>query len=335
MKRAILIFGLAVSIGQTERLSAQEDPWAGTPQKAFFESKIIEIYQCTTCHTVAGSGGTVGPILDRVGIRREEEWLRRWLKDPGSIKTGTKMPKFDFTPEEFDQVVEHLTNMKLPLRTNEILSKPISETEQGALLFEDYDCLACHRIGSEGRFVGPNLTWVGSRKEPAWETVWLHDPNAWKPGTFMPNFNLPKAANQALTAFLHTLQGQRNSEAQLWEFQTNFFLGNKDHRRGQLIYERFGCWSCHQMDGSGGEKNPNAAPDGLTPNIRTTTNDFSLAAVKTRLSKRQVPKAINPTSMAAPFTCPAYATEMNDDEFSDLYAFLKTFAPQKPKFRFR
>ena len=89
------------------------------------------------------------------------------------------------------------------------------------------------------------------------------------------------------------------------------------------------------MDGSGREKNPNAAPDGLTPNIRAATNDFSLAALKTRLSECQVPKAINTASTAAPFACPAYATEMNDDEFSDLYAFLKTFAPQKPKFKFR
>ena len=35
----------------------------------------------------------MGPILNRVGARRTEDWLRRWLADPQHVKPNTKMPK--------------------------------------------------------------------------------------------------------------------------------------------------------------------------------------------------------------------------------------------------
>ncbi len=37
---------------------------------------------CSKCHTVGGRGGTIGPDLGDVGVRRNAEYLRRALTDP-------------------------------------------------------------------------------------------------------------------------------------------------------------------------------------------------------------------------------------------------------------
>ena len=202
--RWCLGMALGLALAAAAGTAAPSSPWDGTPQEAFLEGPIVRKYQCVTCHTITARGGTVGPILNLVGLRRSEQWLRDWLEDPNSVKPGTKMPKFAFTSEQFELAVTSLTNMKRPLRTQEILDGSGSSAEKGEALFRDYDCSACHRIGDEGRFVGPDLTWVGVRKPEAWERIWLRDPAAFKPGTFMPNFRIPPEGVTHLAAFLHT-----------------------------------------------------------------------------------------------------------------------------------
>lgn len=319
----------------TQLRSGEDKDWSGTPQEAFLNSEIVKSYQCTSCHTIGERGGTVGPILNQVSNRRSEDWLRRWLADPQAVKPGTKMPNFDFPPDQLDLAVSYLTKMKKELHTEEILAKDVSLTEKGKLLFEDYDCLGCHRIGSKGRFIGPDLTWVGIRKTENWEKTWLKNPDAFKPGTFMPNFHIPPQGIEALTAFLHTQQGQANNESQEWEFRTNFFLGNIDKERGELVFKRFACWACHGEAGTGGIKNPNMAPDEMMPPLRNTANDYTLEQFTQRLKSKVYPKALDANRPAPPFFCPDYANHMDPEEISDLYAYLKSFAPKKNRWRFK
>lgn len=333
-----IVTGVVLILVLSVVLSAQDgennDIWRGTPQEAFLKSEIVQSYQCTSCHTITERGGTVGPILNHVGNRRAKDWLMEWLSDPQQVKPGTKMPKFDFTPEQLGMAVDYLTNMKKELRTDDILSENVSLVEKGELLFEDYDCVACHRNGSEGRFVGPDLTWVGLRKTEDWEQIWLADPPAFKPDTFMPNFHIPKKGIEALAAFLHTQQGQKNSDSQEWEFRANFFLGNNARERGELVFKRFACWACHGENGRGGIRNPNMAPDEIMPTLKKTAVKYTEAELLERLKQKTVPEALDPTKPAPPFFCPDYGNYMDASEFSDLYAYLKSYAPKKQKWRF-
>lgn len=317
-------------------LEAQATRWAGTPQEEFYNSALVKKYQCDTCHTIMENGGTVGPILNQVGNRRDVDWLRRWIRDPQEVKPGTKMPKFNFNEEEYNDVINHLSRLKQPLNTGEILHASHGTAgETGEALFRDYDCYACHRIGREGRFVGPDLTWVGIRKTEEWESVWLKDPPAWKPGTFMPNFHLDAESIQALTAYLHALQGQGNTDAQEWEFNVNLFLNNKADRRGELVWKRFGCWSCHGDEGAGGVRNANAAPNEDIPPVREAANKYSEEQLRQKLSARGEPQPLDPRQPKPPFFCPDFRRALNETEFSDLYAYLRSLAPKKSTFRFK
>lgn len=311
------------------------DRWKGSPQEAFYNSVIIDRYQCDTCHTIMERGGTVGPILNQVANRRTEDWIRHWLKDPNAIKPGTKMPTFNFTPEEYEQVVGYLSAMKRELDAEAILSGTGSSRQKGEALFEEYDCYACHRIGSQGRFIGPDLTWLGRRKTREWERVWLKAPEAWQPGTFMPNFHLSPGSIEELTAFLESLNGESNQESQEWEFNVNFFLNNRSDRRGELIFKRLACWSCHGEQGVGGTRNPNAAPSEEVPGLREAANDYDKEELKNFLSSRQDSERLDPGGQAPPFSCPDYTDALNEGELEDLYAYLVKLAPKKRVFRFK
>lgn len=334
---ALLSGALVVTALSTSLLAqnAQSDRWAGTPQEAFLNSEIVRTYGCNTCHTVAGGGGTVGPILDQLGNRRSEEWIRDWLKDPQQVKPGTKMPTFPFTGQQLELAVSHLTSMRRDIDTAPILASTMTAAEKGGAIFEQYDCLACHRVGDDGRFVGPDLTWIGLRKERSWERVWLHDPEAWKAGTFMPNFDLSDGEIEPLTAFLEQLQGQDNEAGQIWEMRAAFFLGGEPADMGAHVFKRFACWGCHGAEGKGGERNPNAAPDELMPALTESTSNHTEEEMRQLLSGTQRPDKKDPSGEAPPFFCPPYANHMDGIEFRNLYAYLESLVPEGSKWIFR
>lgn len=84
---------------------------------------------CNTCHTVRGHGsmGVQGPDLTHVGARttiaaglleNNADQLRRWIRDPGSVKPGNKMAKayidlkISLSNEEQAALVAYLESLK-------------------------------------------------------------------------------------------------------------------------------------------------------------------------------------------------------------------------------
>lgn len=301
--------------------------------EAFANSAVVKKKSCVACHTIGKSGGTVGPILNQIANRRSEEWLRTWFKNPNSLKPGTKMPNFQFSESELDQLMGYLLKMKRDVDRDAILKEHEDPVEAGEALFEALDCYACHRIGDQGRFVGPNLTWVGLRKPPEWEAAWLKNPEAYKPGTFMPDFNLSPGEIKALTAFLHSLQGERNEQARKWESITTFILGARPSVRGQFVAERLACWSCHGENLAGGIKNPNSA-DHFVPAINTAYNDLTEEELKQAILQELIPQVAS-TDTEMPFVCPSWRSALTDDELADLLVYLESTVPEEAKWDFQ
>ena len=69
---------------------------------------------CLACHRLRGKGSTVGPDLDGVGARLDKDFLRRWLKDPKSVKADSKMPKMPLSEAEIDELVTFLSTLRQP-----------------------------------------------------------------------------------------------------------------------------------------------------------------------------------------------------------------------------
>src|SRR5688572_2388522 len=101
-----------------------EDPALIAQGKTLFASKA-----CSTCHTIRGhqAMGVQGPDLTHIGSRstiaaglleNNSDQLRRWIRDPGSVKPGNKMAKayndlkISLTDEEQVALVAYLESLK-------------------------------------------------------------------------------------------------------------------------------------------------------------------------------------------------------------------------------
>lgn len=91
------------------------------------------------------------------------------------------------------------------------------EVTAGAEYFRNYTCVNCHSMkgGGPPAHAGPDLTHFASRatigagvlaNTPANVAAWLKDPQASKPGCFMPNFKLRGEQLRQLAAYLETLK---------------------------------------------------------------------------------------------------------------------------------
>lgn len=329
--RTLLVF---VIIGVWSQLFAQQETEVRPAENAFLNSRILKEKACTTCHTIGVSGGTVGPILNQVGNRRDETWLRKWLKDPNAVKEGTKMPNFEFSEEELDEVVGYLKNLRVSVPSEEILSTGLPLKEKGRRLFEAYDCQACHRLGDTGRFVGPDLTWVGHRKSLEWEKEWLSDPAAYKPNAFMPNFKLAPAAVEALAMYVNSQVGQQNKAGVGYErlIMHPYFSPGTPADRGYYVFKRFACWSCHGEDGRGGIETKNSASSSTVPKLVGITNKLADDAIKT-IVRNGIKVARTDPAGPEPYQCISWEGKITDEEVDNLIAYLKKISPKKLRFR--
>ncbi|HEV3143877.1 MAG TPA: c-type cytochrome [Gemmataceae bacterium] len=117
----------------------------------------------------------------------------------------------------------------------------------GQLLLSELNCTSCHQItdATIGRKQAPNLDNVGSRVHVAWLRKYLHDPQAAKPGTTMPNlFAQDSDKDQKIEALVHFLA----STGPLKQERPDI----KGIIVGRNLYHQVGCVACHgPRDGSG------------------------------------------------------------------------------------
>lgn len=77
--------------------------------------------RCSTCHSINGIGGEVGPELNRpmaVTEYWDEKALRQIMKDPSKVRDNSKMPAFHLKDPMIDDILAYLSwmakNKKLP-----------------------------------------------------------------------------------------------------------------------------------------------------------------------------------------------------------------------------
>jgi mono/diheme cytochrome c family protein len=78
--------------------------------------------------------------------------------------------------------------------------------QRGEAAFKNNGCYGCHIIGKFGTPIGPELTHVGLRYQPAYLARWLRDPASQRPNAHMPALELTEADVQALAAYLGSLR---------------------------------------------------------------------------------------------------------------------------------
>ncbi len=169
----------------------------------------------TSAEELPGTLRKVGPGLRDTASKVDARFLSAWLADPGSLRTGTRMPRFyglhehladsglddarRFEAVEILAVGEYLLTAGRPVQPQ---ASPDEVTEQpsgdrGEELFVTAGCVACHRhedVDEATSTVGPDLSNLAAKLtapgHPAWLVSWLRDPSRHSPRTLMPNLLL-------------------------------------------------------------------------------------------------------------------------------------------------
>ncbi len=88
----------------------------------FMDPKVLFDMHCAKCHAQAGEpggpglGSSKGPKLTHIGSEpnHNAEWLAKFIRDPKSVRSDAKMPKFEGTmkDEEIQTLAEWLAAKK-------------------------------------------------------------------------------------------------------------------------------------------------------------------------------------------------------------------------------
>ncbi len=67
---------------------------------------------CIACHKIKGIGGSVGPALDKVGSKYSEDYLKKFIRNPQSIKPNSAMPpQSQLSEGDLEALVKYLKSL--------------------------------------------------------------------------------------------------------------------------------------------------------------------------------------------------------------------------------
>jgi ubiquinol-cytochrome c reductase cytochrome b subunit len=155
---------------------------------------------CARCHVTGGPASE----LARIRLTKDDEWLLAHMADPIAIAPGVRPadqppPRRVMTRLQAAAVVAFLRRQyggpTLPLISPDVATAAQTYAEV---------CVACHRLSGEGGSVGPDLTYVGRRRDEATLRKLIADPLTAYPDSEMPPFKDTLSAEQidALARYL-------------------------------------------------------------------------------------------------------------------------------------
>lgn len=108
--------------------------------------RLFQDKGCVGCHQLGGAGGVVGPPLDHVVTRRNEDWLMSHFRDPSTTSPGSVMPRFGFSDAEAASLILFLHQVH---EEGPVTAETTPES-RGAMLYKRYGCRGCHGANGSG-----------------------------------------------------------------------------------------------------------------------------------------------------------------------------------------
>jgi cytochrome c1 len=256
--------------------AAQTDPAAGP-------SLYGESF-CSSCHAVqnaAGNlvGGDVGPELTRIGNKVKPGWLQAWLQNPRIYDATTPMPHYRFTPQQIAILSEYMQGKSDADYGPNVHLETASANQiaRGRKRIVELGCAACHEINGvqKPENFAPELSTIGSKTLaqivflpgmehtlPNYIFAKIRQPRAFGASVKMPQFTLTNSQTDALTTALLALTNRSRSMPDNLRVaaiqETNYQPAG---HAGKLIDE-LACFSCHRINGRGGEMAPDLTWEG-------------------------------------------------------------------------
>jgi cytochrome c2 len=74
--------------------------------------EVYVIQKCGLCHSISGVGGNK-LALDGVGSKLKPDTMKKWIRTPKEMKSGTTMKPYPNLPEkDLDDLIEYLRTLR-------------------------------------------------------------------------------------------------------------------------------------------------------------------------------------------------------------------------------
>ncbi len=194
--------------------NAKPNPLASDPQAPEAGRGIFRIY-CSPCHGIKAEGGR-GPDLTRgVYSAGEKDADLHHVISEGS--PGTEMPSFSTSlgEENIWRVVSFIRSAARKDRETPAGDRGAGET----LFWGKAGCGRCHRAGSRGGRIGPDLSMAGRSRSLKYLRESVVDPNA----DISPGYATIEVVTRAGKKITGVQRGYDNFSAQLMDLQETYY----------------------------------------------------------------------------------------------------------------
>lgn len=238
-----LLLPLAALWGPDARsLPAQELP--APTQNAVAGAEVFGEKGCIRCHSINGSGQSLGPDLRAIGSARSFQDLTAalWnhLPDMNRRMADLEIPRPHLSEREAGDLFAYLYTLGY--------FDSAGNAERGERLFTDLSCIRCHQVGGVGGVVGPVLDHAGERGVPieVAAAMWNHGPAMIEAaeirGISRARMSGPDLAD--LIAFFQSATDAISGE--------NLYVLPGDAGAGARVIVERHCVECHGNPGVGG-----------------------------------------------------------------------------------
>jgi mono/diheme cytochrome c family protein len=199
--------------------------------------------RCGTCHRERQPRAARWLARGRALVKVRPAWLRGWLKNPKAYLERSRMGDFRLKPEE----VEALTSFLLQphgVPALDVVDWSRADPERGGEIFRRSRCVTCHSVNGRGGTLAPELAHVGAKVTRDWLYSWIRDPRRLQPKTLMPRFRFADDEVRDLAAYL-----ERDFSEPRGQDADDSLPEPALAPEGRHIFERRGCYSCHELEG--------------------------------------------------------------------------------------
>jgi mono/diheme cytochrome c family protein len=104
IRRSVLLITMVVLAGPAH---AQDGSALVAKGRALFREQ-----GCYGCHTVGATGTPIAVDLSRIGAKRDQAFLTRWLRNPSEQRPTAHMPKIELAEPEAQALAAYLGSLR-------------------------------------------------------------------------------------------------------------------------------------------------------------------------------------------------------------------------------
>lgn len=194
---------------------------------------------CLICHKDSETGNERGPDLRQAAVKASsrkpgmagDAYLLEALREPDAflVEGYPKMmpsalkPPANLTPAEIKAVVAYLQSLggldpTVAVTDEDVAASKVRKgpVHRGRELMDQHACTGCHTVAGEGGEIGPDLTGIMTRRDPAEVLRKIADPTAWtaegfEAGIMPPGTEIPEGDRHEIVGYLASLSGKSYS----------------------------------------------------------------------------------------------------------------------------